>query len=133
MADEPIILFDGVCNLCNHVVQFALARDDKQQFRFAALQSSTGLRLLEGFGIRSRNLSSIVLIEGGSAYVKSDAVLRMTARLTGSWSVLRVFLIVPRPIRDCVYDVVAKHRYRWFGKRSTCMVPTAEQLGRFLS
>ena len=64
MADEPIILFDGVCNLCNHVVQFALARDDKQQFRFAALQSSTGLRLLEGFGIRSRNLSSIVLIRG---------------------------------------------------------------------
>ena len=132
MSEGPIILFDGVCNLCDHAVQFILARDRQQQFRFASLQSPAGMSLLDRFRPDAKNLSSMVLIADGVAYTKSDAALRIAARLNGPWSVLKIFLIVPRPIRNWAYDVVAKHRYRWFGKNSACMMPSPELRSRFV-
>src|SRR5438128_8000077 len=133
MSEGPIILFDGVCNLCNHAVQFVLARDPKEQFRFASLQSTAGMDLLKKFGAEARNLDSMVLIAEGAAYTKSDAALRIAAQLSGLWPVFRILLLVPRPIRNWAYDVVAKNRYQWFGKRSACMAPSPELRGRFLS
>ena len=131
MPDGPIILFDGVCNLCDRFVQFVLARDWKEQFRFASLRSPAGRQLLEGFETAPRE-DSIVLIADGVACAKSSAALRIASRLSGLWPVLKILQIVPRPIRDWAYDVVAKNRYRWYGKSPACMIPTPEMRSRFL-
>lgn len=133
MSEGPIILFDGVCNLCNHAVQFVLARDPKEQFRFASLQSPAGMDLVKKLGAEAQNMNSMVLIAAGAAYTRSDAALRIAARLSGLWPALRILLLVPRPIRNWAYDVVAKNRYRWFGKSSACMAPSPELRSRFLS
>lgn len=132
MPEAPIILFDGVCNLCDHAVRFVLARDRAEQFRFAALQSPAGRQLLDAVGA-SPDLDSVVLIADGKAHTRSDAALRIAARLSGLWPGLTLLLIVPRPIRNWAYDFVAKNRYRWFGTRAACMIPTPELRSRFLS
>ena len=132
MPENPIILFDGVCNLCDHFVQFVLARDRRGRFRFASLQSPAGRQLLEGFGV-GPHLDSVVLIADGVVHTRSDAALRIAARLNGLWPVLKILLLVPRPIRNWAYDVVAKNRYRWFGRNPACMIPTPETRSRFLS
>ncbi len=132
-ADGPLILFDGVCHLCQGFVQFILARDPKAQFRFASLQSPIARHLLAACGAEAQDLNSVVLMAEGRAYTKSDAALRIAARLSGPWPVLKAFLLVPRPIRDWVYDRVAGNRYRWFGKSSACLIPTPELRHRFLS
>lgn len=130
--EHPIVLFDGVCNLCNRAIQFIIARDPTARFRFAPLQSATGERLLESCGRRPGELDSMILVLDGRCHAKSGAALRIAGRLSGIWRLGAVFLIVPSPIRDWVYGFIAKRRYRWFGKTDTCMVPTPELRSRFL-
>jgi predicted DCC family thiol-disulfide oxidoreductase YuxK len=128
-----IILFDGVCNLCNAWVAFVMQRDRRGLFRFAPLQSESAARLLAGHEIAvTREPQSVMLIEDGRVYQRSTAALRILRGLGGVWGFAAVLLIVPRPIRDVVYAFIARNRYRWFGKRDTCMIPTPEQRARFL-
>jgi predicted DCC family thiol-disulfide oxidoreductase YuxK len=130
--DHPIVLFDGVCNLCNREVQFIIKRDKKKQFLFTPLQSKAAQVLLEKFNLPTSNFDSFVLVENGKIYLKSTAVLRIARRLGFGWSLLYVFIIVPPFARNAVYDLVARNRYKWFGKKETCMVPTADLKQRFL-
>lgn len=130
-VDHPVILFDGVCNLCNGFVQFVIARDAEKQFRFAPLQSAAGNRLREQYGVPDA-VDSIVLLTGEEYFLKSAAAIRIVKRLGGLWPLLTVFLFVPRVLRDWVYDMVAAHRYQWFGKRDVCMTPTGDIKDRFL-
>ncbi len=132
MRNSSIILFDGVCNLCNASVQFIIKHDPKAHFRFAALQSPIGQRLLEQHALRPQTMETMVLIEGTSAFTKSDAALRIAKRLSGIYPALAVLFIIPRPIRDWGYDLIANNRYKWFGNRASCMVPTDDILDRFL-
>ncbi len=131
-AAETIVLFDGVCNLCNGSVQFLLRRDRRRRFRFAALQSAAGQALLEEYGLPTQILPTIVVLEGGQARVRSDAALHLARRLPWPWPALAVFRILPRPLRDALYDFVARHRYRWFGRTESCMLPTPDVADRFL-
>ena len=128
----PIILFDGVCNLCHRSVQFVLPRDKKGVFRFASLQSPVGQALLKKYGLSDGQTDSFVLVEMGRVYTRSSAALRVVKKLKGLWPLLTVTWIVPRPLRDRVYDYVARHRYQWFGKEESCWLPTPEWKGRFL-
>ena len=128
---EPIILFDGVCNFCNGMVNFIIARDPKAYFKFAPLQSETGQRMRLRFGV-DESVDSIILIEDESAYVFSTAALRIVKGLGGLWRLLYVFIIVPTPIRDLFYRLFARNRYSLFGKKSVCMVPTPDVRARFL-
>ncbi|WP_256393796.1 thiol-disulfide oxidoreductase DCC family protein [Natronoarchaeum rubrum] len=130
--DEPIILFDGVCNLCSGFVQFVVPRDPEGRFRFASLQSDVGKELLAEHGLPTDELESIVLIEGDESYVKSAAVIRIATLLGGVYALLRPFQFLPRFVRDRVYDFVADHRYEWFGKKDRCMVPDGDVQARFI-
>ncbi|MBO9620009.1 MAG: DUF393 domain-containing protein [Niabella sp.] len=131
MQQHPIILFDGVCNLCNGAVQFIIKRDKRGVFRFASLQSEIGKKLLAQYLIPS-NYGSIVLIEGNKAWTKSTAVLRLSRRLSGAWPLLYLCLAIPRFLRDPVYNFVARNRYKWFGRREECWVPTEQLKERFI-
>jgi predicted DCC family thiol-disulfide oxidoreductase YuxK len=131
-APHPIVLFDGVCNLCNGSVQFILKRDPQALFRFASLQSAAGRSLMVEHGLDPEALSSVILIENGRAWQESSAALRVARYLPGGWKLLRVFAVIPRPLRDAVYRLIARNRYRWFGKQETCWLPTPELKGRFL-
>ncbi|WP_066062843.1 thiol-disulfide oxidoreductase DCC family protein [Neobacillus soli] len=128
---ERIILFDGVCNLCNSSVQFILKRDPGGHFKFASLQGETGQRLLKMHRLNP-DLNSFVLIEDEKVYVKTNAALRVCKVLSGSWKVLTIFLIIPGLIRDPLYDFIANNRYKWFGKKESCMLPLPEWKNRFL-
>ena len=128
-----LVLFDGVCNLCNSSVQFIIARDPSARFRFAPLQSRSARTLIEQSGIRAPLPDSLLLIERGHAYLRSTAALRIARRLRFPWPLLYVLIAVPRPLRDCIYDFIARRRYRWFGTRDSCMVPTPELRERFLT
>ncbi|WP_394740839.1 thiol-disulfide oxidoreductase DCC family protein [Natronococcus roseus] len=130
--DAPIVLFDGVCNLCAGFVQFIVPRDDEEIFHFASLQSDVGQRLLADHGLAEDHLDSIVLIEGEDAYVKSAAVLRIGEHLGGVYALGRPLRYLPRRLRDWGYDVVAANRYRVFGKKDQCMMPTGNVQERFL-
>lgn len=130
--EEPIVLFDGVCNLCAGFVQFIVPRDDEEVFYFASLQSDVGQRLLADHGLEEHDLDSLVLIEGDDAYVKSAAVLRIGAILGGIYALARPLQYLPRRLRDLGYDVVAANRYRVFGKKDQCMMPTGNVQERFL-
>jgi predicted DCC family thiol-disulfide oxidoreductase YuxK len=130
---EPaIILFDGVCNLCEGVVRFVVPRDQPGHFRFAPLQSPAGRALLERHGLSPDTLDTFVLIDSSGCLTRSDAALALVARLAAPWSWLRWLRIVPLGVRDRVYDVVARNRYRWFGHKENCMVPGPELQARFL-
>ena len=133
--DNPkaLILFDGVCNLCESSVQFVLLRDKQAHFQFASLQSNFANKILTQHGLKISNFDSIVLIENGKVYQRSDAALRIAKQLLGGWKFLYVFIIVPRFIRDAVYNFIAKNRYRWFGKKEECMLPKQEWKQRFLA
>lgn len=126
------ILFDGVCNFCNSSVNYVIARDPKGYFKFAALQSGPGEQLTYEYGIDTSNVDSVVLIEDGKAYVRSAAALRVAKRLGFPTALLYAFIIIPRPVRDLLYDAFAKRRYRFFGEREACMMPTPEVRARFL-
>lgn len=132
MEQHPILLFDGVCNLCNGAVQFLIQRDPKGIFRFASLQSDAAQGLLSQFPQAPTDISTIILVEDGRMYTKSDAALRAARYLSGAWPALYGFIIVPRPIRNAVYDWIARNRYRWFGKKDQCMIPTPGLKERFL-
>ena len=127
------ILFDGVCNLCNGFVQFVVARDPSARFRFAALQSPAAMALLQSAAVPHPVPDSVVLVEGDRAYVRSDAALRIARGLRFPWPMVYAFIAVPRFIRDPMYDFIAAHRYRWFGRRDTCLVPTPDLVRRFLN
>jgi predicted DCC family thiol-disulfide oxidoreductase YuxK len=125
-----VLLFDGVCTLCNGVVRFVIDRDRAGRFQFAALQSDAGRRLLGG--VPQPVPDSFVLFEDGRVFTRSAAALRVARGLPFPWPLAWAFIIVPRPVRDWAYDVVARHRYRWFGRGDTCLVPAPEERARFL-
>jgi len=131
-APQYIILFDGVCNLCTGSVQFILKRDKKKKFFFGSLQGQTGQDYRRKFQLPANTINSFMLIEGEKLYTRSTAALRMARHLGGGWSLLYAFTIVPRFIRDAVYDLIARNRYRWFGQKEACWLPTPELRSRFL-
>ena len=128
----PILLFDGVCNLCNGAVNFVLDHERGTALRFGSLQSSAGLALLDRSGGRPRSLDTVVVIDDEHRYERSAAILRLARDLRWPWRALTVLWIVPRPLRDALYDWVAQHRYRWFGKQEACRIPSPELRSRFL-
>ena len=128
---RPVIFFDGECNLCNSAVQYVIRHDKKEQFLFAPLQSDAGRQVLQL--IPGNIPDSFILYHNGKIYIKSSAALQ-TARLLGGWRTgLYAFIVIPRLLRDAVYNLVARNRYRWFGRRDSCMVPTEELKARFLT
>lgn len=131
-SDHPILLFDGVCNLCNGIVQFVIARNPGKTFLFASLQSAAGQEWLRHFQLPVDDFETFVLIEKDQYYTKSTAVLHVAKRLSGLWPLSYALIIIPPSIRDYLYSFVARNRYRWFGKRAKCMVPTDDVAGRFL-
>jgi predicted DCC family thiol-disulfide oxidoreductase YuxK len=133
-GEHPLILFDGVCNLCNASVNYVIDRDPAALFRFASLQSDTAEKRLGALGVvlPKGDPDSILLIEDGRVYRESTAALRIARLLKGPARWWAVFQIVPRPIRDAVYQFIARHRYRWFGRTDACRVPTPELASRFL-
>ena len=131
-STKNILLFDGVCNLCNGLVRFIIKRDRAGKFKFASLQSETGQQWLQRFGLVKNEFGSFVLIQGDKYYLKSKAALKMFKELGGIWKALYIFILLPRPVRDFLYDLVARSRYKIFGKRNECMIPTPELKERFL-
>jgi predicted DCC family thiol-disulfide oxidoreductase YuxK len=130
---KHLILFDGVCNFCNGSVNFIIRHDKKDHFRFVPLQSPPGQQLLRQFGMEHLPMDSIVLIENKKVYKRSTAVLRISKKLNGLYPLLYGFIILPTFIRDTVYNLVARNRYKWFGKKDSCMVPTPEIQRKFIS
>lgn len=128
---SAIVLFDGVCNFCNESVNFIIERDRENYFKFAPLQSETGKKLLREYDLQ--NTDTIVLIENGMAYTRSTAALRIARRLSGAWSWLYGFIVVPPVVRDFFYKLFSKNRYRLFGKKDACMMPMPEIRERFLT
>ena len=131
-SKEPVILFDGVCNFCNYWVNFAIRHDRKKKLRFAPLQGETAGRLLHEFSINPTELSSVILIDNGKAYTQSSAAVRICKHLDGGWKIFYGFIILPKFLRDFFYNIIARNRYKWFGKKETCMIPTPELRERFL-
>jgi predicted DCC family thiol-disulfide oxidoreductase YuxK len=130
--NKSLILFDGVCNLCNSSVQFILLRDKKDKFRFASLQSDYGQSILKQYNLPTDKFNSLALVENSKIYQKSTGALRIARKLKGLWPMLYGFIIVPPFIRNLVYDIIAKNRYRWFGKKEECMLPRPEWKQKFL-
>lgn len=129
---HPVVLFDGVCNLCNRSVQFIIRRDKKDQFRFAALQGKTGQEILARHGLPADSFNSFILAEGDKIYTRSTGALRMLRILGLPWSLFYVYIIVPRFFRDGVYNWIARNRYRWYGRQESCIIPTPELRKKFL-
>ncbi|CAN5416177.1 DUF393 domain-containing protein [soil metagenome] len=132
LNDTSIILFDGVCNFCNSSVNKIIKHDKKNKFKFAALQSEIGKKILEEYNIDSSKIDSIILIENKKAYIKSTAILRISKQMGSLYPLAYSFIITPAFIRNIVYDFIAKNRYKWFGKKDSCMIPTAEVRSRFI-
>ncbi|MBX9806385.1 MAG: thiol-disulfide oxidoreductase DCC family protein [Flavobacteriaceae bacterium] len=131
--NKKIILFDGVCNLCDSAVQFVIQHDTKDVFRFVALQSDLGQEILKHIGINPKNIDSIILYEPGIAYYyKSKAALEIAKSLGGIWYYGTIFRIIPTGISNQLYDYIAKNRYKWYGKKESCMNPTKELQSKFL-
>ena len=127
-----IILFDGVCQFCDKSVQFILKRDPNGKFSFSSLQSDTGIELRRNHQI-PEELDSIILIEGEKYHSKSTAALKIARELRGGWKWLYILIVIPRPIRDVVYDFVARNRLKWFGEKTACELPSPDVRKRFLS
>lgn len=132
--DKKIILFDGVCNLCDASIQFIIKKDKKDVFRFVALQSDLGLRIIKHIGVDANKIDSIILYEPGKAYYyKAEAALKIATSFGGFYSILKLFTFVPNAISNTVYDYIAKNRYKWYGKKESCMLPTIELKSKFLT
>jgi len=132
-GDKKIILFDGVCNLCDATVQFLIKRDKKDIFRFVAIQSGTGQDIIKHLGIDTSKTDSIILYEPGKAYYyKAEAALKIGKELGGIYSLLSVFTLLPKGLSNIVYDFVARNRYKWYGKKDSCMIPTPAMKAKFL-
>jgi predicted DCC family thiol-disulfide oxidoreductase YuxK len=127
-----IVFFDGVCNLCNASVDFLVRRDRERHLRYASLQSDIGQRMLADVGLPTSEFGSFIYLDRGRLHMRSSGAIRVAMRLGGLWTLMGIFLVVPPFIRDAVYDGVARNRYRWFGKRDTCRLPTAEERDLFL-
>ena len=130
--EHPIVLFDGICNFCNAVVNFLIRQDKKKALRFAAMQSNAGKQLLTQHGFPADYLKSFVLIKEGKAYTQSTAALKLYNQLPWYWKWMQVFWIVPRPLRDSMYNFISDKRYGWFGKKARCMLPAPDVRNRFL-
>ncbi len=130
--EHPIVLFDGVCNLCATSVQFIIRNDPKQHFRFASQQSDIGRELFAKYNINSTTTNSLILIEKGKIYQKSTGALRIAKQLSYGWSLMYFFIIVPAFISNLIYDYIASNRYKWFGKKEACWVPTPALKNLFL-
>ena len=129
---HKIILFDGVCNLCNSTVIRVIKNDKNDLFRFTTLQGAVGQVIVTEHGIDTSKTDSIILIDNNKAYTKSTAALRIAKNLSGAYPLLYGFIIIPNFIRDWVYDFIAKNRYKWYGKKDSCMIPTSELKAKFL-
>lgn len=129
---KSILLFDGICNLCNASVQFILAKDQKEQFLFASLQSDAAEKLLLQYKEKNIGMDSIVLIEDGKVYQKSTAILKICQHLSWPWRIFLVGAYLPKKFRDRLYDLIAQNRYRWFGKKDSCTMMIPEYKNRFI-
>lgn len=127
-----LILFDGVCNFCNSSVNFIIRRDKKNIFRFASLQSETGQKCLSEYNFSHTEFDTIILIEKGELYTRSTAALRIAKSISGIWKLFYIFIIVPRPIRNYLYDLLSRNRYKWFGKRDACRIPSESEKKKFI-
>ena len=132
MPSYPVILFDGVCNFCNSAVNFTIKRDKKNNIRFAPLQSNAGKQLVQQYGLPADDLRSFLFIENDVVYNRSTAALRVCRYLTGLWPLCYGLIIVPAFIRNTIYDWIAKNRYKWFGEKQECMIPSPEVRAKFL-
>ncbi len=131
---KKIILFDGLCNLCDSLVQFVIKHDQQDQFRFVAIQSELGQKILLHIGIHNKHIDTVVLyIPGKAYYTKSNAAIQIAKSLGGFFHLGTVFRILPTPLRNWVYDFVAAKRYKWYGKKEVCMLPTPELASKFLA
>lgn len=131
--NKKIILFDGVCNLCDSSIQFIIRHDKNDIFRFVALQSDLGLEIIKHIGVDVKKTDSIILYEPGNAYYyKAEAALKISKELGGIYSVISWFSILPKGLTNSVYDYIAKNRYKWYGKKDACMIPTRELKAKFL-
>ncbi len=128
----PVLLFDGVCNLCTGSVQFIIQRDHAAKVKFASLQSEAGQKILRAFNLPEKELKSLVFIENGKAFTRSTGALRVSRYLSGGWPLLFTLIAIPRFIRDPVYEFISKNRYKWFGRKNECWIATPELKGRFL-
>ncbi|MBI3511014.1 MAG: DUF393 domain-containing protein [Bacteroidetes bacterium] len=127
-----IVLFDGVCNYCNTKVNFIIRHDNKDHFRFTPLQSALAKKILTDHGLDPEQMNSFVLYENDKCFFKTTAILRMAKHLGGLYPLLYALIIIPAPIRDIYYNIIAKNRYKWWGKKESCMVPTPEVRKKFL-
>ena len=130
--DKPILLFDGVCNFCDSSVNFIIDRNSQKNIKFASLQSESGQQLLNEFKLPTETFNSLVLVQDGTYYTKSTAALKVARMLDGAWQFLFLLVIIPQFIRDFFYDIIANNRYKWFGKKDQCRLPTKEVRDRFL-
>lgn len=133
MNDHPVILFDGVCNFCNSAVNFTLKRNAKANIRFAPMQSEAGQKLLQQYNLPAVDMQSFIFIEDGVVYKQSTAALKVCRHLRGLWPLCYGLIIVPKFIRDGIYNWIARNRYKWFGVQQACMIPTPEVSARFLN
>lgn len=133
MAAQPIILFDGICNFCNGAINFIIKRDKKAQIKFAPLQSEAGQKLLSEYHLPVNNFESFVFIENNKVLTKSTAALTVCKYLKGAWPLCYGLIIIPAFIRNAVYDLIARNRYKWFGSKDACMIPTPDIRARFLT
>ncbi|MBY0013249.1 thiol-disulfide oxidoreductase DCC family protein [Paenibacillus typhae] len=131
-AGQAVVLIDGVCHLCQGLVRFIIPRDPTGRIKFAPLQSDKGRELLLAAGLESDRLDTVVLLENGRIYTESSAVLRIARKLRFPWPAAYLFIIVPPPLRNAVYRLVARNRYRWFGRDESCLLPTPDIKRRFL-
>jgi predicted DCC family thiol-disulfide oxidoreductase YuxK len=129
---SPIIIFDGVCNFCDSSVNFIIDHDPDLYFKFSASQSDEGMALLKSYGITALALDTFILIEDNTVYTRSTAALKISKQLRGLWKLCYGFIVIPRPIRDVVYKFISRNRYKWFGKKETCRIPTPQERARFL-
>lgn len=132
-SNNPVVLFDGLCNLCSSSVQFIIRHDPANRFRFASLQSNFGQEILKKFNLSPTVLNSLILFQNNTVYTRSTAALRVAKQLSGAWKLLGAFLITPTFIRDGVYNIISRNRYNWFGKKSSCWLPSESLKSRFIS
>jgi predicted DCC family thiol-disulfide oxidoreductase YuxK len=130
--EQPLVLFDGVCNFCNYWVRFIIKRDKMARLKFTSLQGETARSILPAYSINPQILSSVILIEKGKAYTASSAAIRICRHLDGAWKLMYGLIIIPKFLRDAVYNLISRNRYSWFGKKDKCMIPSAKDKDRFL-
>jgi len=133
MNESPVILFDGICNLCCGWIQFLIRHDKKKKFRFASIQSEIGQELLKSFALNNNSIKTIVYIQRNEIFTESSAILEILRELGGNWAMTGVLKLIPRPLRDGFYRFISKKRYKIFGMRSSCYLPTPENEKRFLT